>query len=328
MSHFTSINKGVLRDNISGHELMRFGAEPEQNKHYAVVLMCGHCGRAYFIPVLHGFWNHDKEEIKQAAIAIPRTKRDFKDFILAVEEIDDLQFRLINAINDNDEYLIGKDTNFMNDNSHARRIIMPNMIKQVYDNEKKIHLKKDISRDETLIKVAEDYPEHMILQRVFAPRKTNVKTETKIINGKIIKEETQIYEFPKKVKISDFIDDYFAVQVYEMGICKNKLHLIAMFYELYGENNALGISYNNGVLSYVDQNKQLVEVELNDAMKNYIERYNIGYMSRRTKKDIYSEVEKIEGEKCTSTTGLERFNKKFEKFKKMQNKNGMQPGDE
>ena len=57
MSHFTSINKGVLRDNISGHELMRFGEEPEKNKHYAVVLMCGHCGRAYFVPVLLGFWN-------------------------------------------------------------------------------------------------------------------------------------------------------------------------------------------------------------------------------------------------------------------------------
>ena len=41
-----------------------------------------------------------------------------------------------------------------------------------------------------------------VLQRVFAPRKTNVKVETKIINGKVIKEETQIYESPKKVKIS------------------------------------------------------------------------------------------------------------------------------
>ena len=324
MSHKKHLlHEGYLINSYTGAPIKQLNTKNEENKYYAAVVMCGHCGREYFLPIMFSFWCK-QEEINIVARQISRVKRGFKNCILCSGEIDPITYRLIELINDSDRYLSPASVGFDDSDVDERKVVLPVALQEHLENEEKNSSKSQRKTECLDYKTADMYPENMVLQRAFAPTITKSIEVEKEINGKKYKTIKNTYTFPTKVKLSDILDDYLTASTYKFGICRKRVSILSMYYQLYGPNNVLGIKYNDGKISFIDQNKETVSFVVSEKMKKHFEEENIGLRYKQEKKDLYQEIVETYGNENSSPSGLERFNRRFNKF----NKKDSEPGEE
>ena len=224
----------------------------------------------------------------------------------------------------------GVENGYIDDDSIERRIIMPTVLNEYFNEERKYHTRRSIQKLYSDVKIAEDYPEHLVLQKAFAPRLKKVVKEKIVENGKTVEIEKPIYEYPKKVKIEDFIDDYFTAEVFKHGIIGRKITMIAMYYYLYGENNPLGIRYKDGVVSFINHKGEAKFYEVHDSVKEYLDSENVGYKNKYKNFGGYEEILKIAGNEKHKVSRIEKFQDRFKRSQEIQNQNKkqIQPGEE
>lgn len=313
-----TIKNNYLIHADTGSIIQELSVSNEENKYYAAVVMCGHCGKDYFLPILFPFWCK-QDEINIVARQIARVKRDYKECILCSGEIDESTYRLIELINEGDGYLKPAFIGFDDRDVEDRKIILQRAVEEFMNNEEKTHDKMKMT-DLSYVKTADMYPNDMVLQKTFAPRLTKSYTA----EDKKYKTTRNIYSFPTKVKIEDFIDDYLTNSTYKYGISRGRLSLIGLYYKLYGPKNKLGIKYKEGKITYKDKNGTFVTQKVSDKMRMHLETEQIGIRYKEQKKDPYQEIVDTYGKENTSPSGLERFNRRLSKFAKK----NPEPGDE
>ena len=200
------------------------------DKNYAVIVTCGHCGHGYSILIMFPRFCQNAEAAIESVRAIPRVKRDKKDFVLDVFEITDIESMFINCINDRDPYLrgyFGKDDKEITD----RRVVRRDVLEELLKNNPSVDVRELF--DEYRIKTADEYYNNQVLERFFAPR---------IQGGRVV--------YPSKVNKEELKEEYFKQNCIRFGLNKNNVAIISLYYQMYGEENPLGIKYRNGKFIY------------------------------------------------------------------------------
>lgn len=312
-----------LINSYTGAPIQQLNTVLEDNKYYAAVVMCGHCGRDYFLPIMFPFWCK-QEEINIVARQIARVKRGFKECILCSGEIDPSIYRLIDLINDSDGYLKPAFIGYDDGDVEERKVVLPKAIQEQLRNQD-INQNKNKKREECLsFKTADMYADDMILQKAFAPRIAKSYEVEETYKGKKYKTTKNVYSFPTKVKLSDILDDYLTASTFKYGICRKRLSIISLYYQLYGPNNVLGIKYNKGIITCPDENGQTITFEVSEGMRKHIEEETTGSRYKAEKKDLYQEIVDTYGTENQSTSGLERFKRRLNKT----NTKAPEPGEE
>lgn len=331
MSHGRKIiKKGVLFDTKSGAEIMKFDSKSKDNKYYAAVLMCGHTGREYYVPILFPFICKNMDEAITLAKATARVKRNNKNFILSISEIDENQFKLISLINDNDDYLMPAYIGFSNNSLDGRKLLTPEYVELVNLNNKKDPSKRDVNLENLSVKTAEDFTPRYVLQRAFAPKISNVRMVKRVDdNGNPYEEKQVTYISPSHVKIESFIDDYLTAETFRLGVKRKIISIVSIYYQMYGPKNELGIRYNNKQLSFFDQFGDLKFFDLSDSMISYLEDESVGY---RHKPNVspYKQIKRRTDYEEIPHNQVEKFYKRQEKTKQLnqEKSQGTQPGEE
>ena len=273
----------------------------EINKYYAVIAKCGHCGSGYFIPIIFPIHCKDINTAIEVVKEIPRVKRYQKDVIIDAFETSGLENMFLEVINQYDPYLRGflsKDDAFV-DNI---RIIEPKA------SEKFVNENSDLSEDEikSSIKTAEYYGDKYVLQRYYAP----------IIQGKKL-------VYPNRINIRQMLDEYFYYAAIR-GLKRHHNAFISLYYQLYGEDNALGLSYDNGWINFRGENGKLYSISLPEIYDEKIRCNEFGIAQGQNEEIINFDEEDM----SNIPSALERFNSRMKKHQeKIQTNTGSQPGD-
>lgn len=330
MSHKKQmIRNNTLYDVQSGSEIRHLNTDESENKYYAAVVMCGHCGREYFMPIMFSFWCKP-EEVNMIARQIARVKRSHKDCILCSGEIDKNLYQLIEEINDGDGYLQPAFRGFDDSDVEERKIVQPDVLEEYIkerelDGFNKTYKRSHKHYDFHNIKTADMYRDYMVLQKTFAPRiqKRNIK---RTVNGQTVIERKTDYVYPSKVKLDSFLDDYLTSSTFKYGIMRKHFSVVAMYYYIYGPQNDLGIKYDGNQLIFTDQKGEVIKFDVTEGMKKHLDSPNVGYKYKnKNNGDLYDQIVQQYGQESNIRTGLERFNQKFQK--RLQNIES-QPGEE
>lgn len=164
--------------------------EFEKNcKYYIVAAKCGHCGNGYFVPILLPVSAKSMKEAIEKADNTPRVKHEKKGAVICAEKCSQSIYWMVRFINNTDIFMIEAKSDY---SDNERRIVLPQIIEEMqnakYNN---TGYKKYIDKVGN-IKTADRYPEHLVLQRYFAP---------KYVNGKL--------EFPKRYNFDEILPQYF-----------------------------------------------------------------------------------------------------------------------
>ena len=108
MADFT-IKNDLMYDTKTGTAYRAVDTNNEHKKFYAVVVMCGHCGNGYFIPFMLNISAASEQDAVNSAMKAGRVKKNAKNKILACGEINGVEFRAIEHINDCDPYNYAED---------------------------------------------------------------------------------------------------------------------------------------------------------------------------------------------------------------------------
>lgn len=262
----------------------------DDNKNYAVIAKCGHCGRGYFIPIMFSIYCKDVYTAIERVKAIPRVKHDQKDVIIDAFEITQYQDYFIKAVCDHDPYLRGfhdKDSPEVESRRMLNEIRIEELLKQ--------NQGLSESQLQELIKTAENYPETMVLQRYYAPT---------IQGGRV--------NFPKKVNRKQLIDDYFTQSTIRHGARKGNVYFMTLYYQIYGKNNPMGLVYDNGWFSYRDKDGKIHSYAIDDL---FMEKLRASGVLERDKQIDLAEKEQKEFEigNVKSVSAMDRFNRRMSK---------------
>lgn len=291
--------------------VLHVGVDEGENKYYAVIAQCGHVGRGYFIPICFGIHAKNMESAIELAKSTPRVKKDAKYCILGAAEISHPEYLLIEWANDHDPYLR---TVFMDetyDEIKNRVIMTEGLVQDIIDEnkagsrgERKASKVPSVSK----IKTAEQYDEDQILQRYFAP----------VVYG-------NQYVFVRRINMKELLEAYYHELAVKYGILKKKSSPLSFYYQIFGKDNALGISYDeqSGCLIYTSLNGNLVYVPLSKTSKEYIEQK---FEDERLLIEETAAVEEVEY--VPTRSAIDKFNRRLEKSKKMQKTEENQPGSE
>ena len=292
--------EGVLYDS-KGAVVANLHAE--QNKNFAVIARCGHCGRGYYIPVIFSVYCKDIYTAIDRVKAIPRVKRDQKDVIIDAFEITQLEDHLINSISDRDSFLKG----FYDKDSpeiQERRLLVGSRVEDVFNEN------SDIPEEELkqMLRTADVFDESFVLQRQFAP----------MIQGNRI-----IYS--SRYDRKQLLEDYFTQAVLRHGVKKANAYFMSMYYQIYGKNNKLGLVFDNGWFIYREKDGKLRSYAVDDV-----------YYQKLIESGVFERDKKIEEERVLFESGqtkqvsaIDRFNRRMSRFNEKQNvKKERQPGEE
>lgn len=284
----------------NGSPIERF--KTDENKQFAVILKCGHCGVGYFIPIMFTTASRDIHSAINSAKLLGRVQRDRSDCVLAAFEITRHQRQLIETINDHDPYLrsmIGKD----HDQIIERRVM--HEIKASRDPGK-------AERSWAQVKTAEDYKPYYVLERCFAPH---------YVNGKWVT--------PSRVNKDELLKEFFTQNCIRFGVSKGQAYLPILYYQEYGKDNPLGLTYENGYLHFVAEDKKRtvpVYGQHEKIMNEFI---------RQEKKEL-ARKKKEEEELASRKTGfagagqtpsrIDRFNARFNKTMQLQKQDESESG--
>ena len=305
----------IVRDNI-----IRYGSgaidhiaaeENADTKYFAVIAKCGHVGNGYFIPICFAVMAKDLDSAIKLVKERSRVQRDLKDCILAACEISAQEFYLINFHNDHDAYLR---TNYADEDFghiERRRIISPELLHDVLNNNEyrtKVgtrQLKTPLLEE---IKTADKYLDYQTLQKAFAPQLYGDK-----------------YVYQTKVNVRELLDLYLGEISVLQGILKNKAHPLVLYYQIFGEGNELGLTYQYGELKYRSLNGKMVYVPTSDAEREHIE--NSQFVRA---KQVKPEINFDNVEYKPTTSARDKFNRRMQKHQELagkQTKPETEPGE-
>ena len=127
-----------------------------------------------------------------------------------------------------DDYL---KSDYMDDveDLYDRRVIME---EAVMDLKNYGEDKRENNLEKMDVRTCDEYDDKYVLQRYLAPYYIG-KDNKKLV-------------FPRNVNMNQLLDEYFYYNTLELGIKQGKVNALSMYYQIYGEENSLGIQYKNG----------------------------------------------------------------------------------
>lgn len=281
--------KGLLFDEYGA--LIR-EVHSENDKCYAVIAKCGHCGDGYFIPIMFTEKCKDIQNAIELVKATPMVKRDRKDCILEAFEITSFEKFCIESVNAHDPYLKGylrKKTIEIDE----RKVINEETIKNPIESDFK-HFN---------IKTADEYSSNYVLERYFAPY---------FLGSDLI--------FPKKVDTQQLLHDFIQRACIRYGMKKENPFFLGLYYRLYGEDNDLNIIKEKNYF-YFNKYGEIISCEIPDSLIGPIE-YRAQLIEENSSENEVAE-EYFSGKLFERKTQTEKFN---DRMKKHQDK--INPGQE
>lgn len=286
------IQNDLMYDTRTGSAFKSINNE-NGKKFYAVVVMGGHCGNGYFIPHMLNIAAANEQDAISSAMKSGRVKKNVKNRILAVQEISDFEFRAIEHINDCDPYLYAVDNSTVIKDLDDRRVVMEGVNDwRDFEGSKKIKRKINIPD----IKTADMYGDKYVLQRYFAPYR---------YGGKLV--------YPRRINFRDMLDEFLYYNTLELGIKRGKIHALSYYYQIYGENNNLGIKYNDGFLSYVNVYGEEVNLEPGEFMKEHLDKAKQKFSIVKKDEISYQPNIKVISQR-------EKHLKRYEKYMELRNR--------
>lgn len=262
----------------------------ENDKSFAIIIKCGHCGNGYYIPILLSCYAKNIKTAIKNIKAMPRVKRDYKYAVIDAFEVTDKENYMIKSINDHDPYLLGYDKED-DEKILARRIPTSLRIKSILED----NLDATDSELKSLIETVDSFDEKYVIQRYYAPR---------IQGGKV----TYLKRFDRK----EFLEEYFTRETYRLGIRKSDIHFLSVYYQIYGENNKLGLKYNNGYFSFRTKEGKLYSRAVNDLSESLIEEADALREASNPKKS--NQPEFFSGREIKRESATDKFNRRMAKF--------------
>lgn len=264
------------------------------DKTYAVIAICGHCGDGFGIPIMFPTFCQNTEAAIESVRAIPRVKRDKKDFALDVFEITDIESMFINCINDRDPYLRG----FFNKEDKEileRRIVRRDVLEELLRHNSDANI-KDLFNDYQ-IRTADEFYNNQVLQRFYAPR---------VQGNKVV--------YPKRVNTEELKEEYFKQNCIRFGLRKNNVAIISLYYQIYGEENPLGLKYRNGKFIYKDKWGNIFYYDIDE--KYLSKMMEAGIIDERGPIIPESAIEEVveEAKPVQMVSAIEKFNRRFQKY--------------
>ena len=293
---------GYLRDSETGCISDKVISDnPEENKVYAAILRCGHCGDGYFIPIMFTAKAKDVYSAIETVKTNPRVQRQKKDVVLAAFEITELEQYFIETVNNHDPYLKGWHLKG-NDQILDRRVYSDN-------EEHSINKRYNRRLDDRNIKVADDYRSYYVLERFFAPR----------MQG------DNIVPASRKINRDELMREYFTQNTIRHGMKKGNAFFLALYYQQYGKNNDLGLEYYNGYITFMNDGKRWTyevkpeaEIRLDQKVKEEAEQ-------ERLQKQ---EEEKFLQKKGKATSSaIDRFNNRMQRHNEKKSKLNSSEGE-
>lgn len=266
------------------------------DKYFAIITKCGHCGKGYFIPIIFTTKCKDVSTAIEIAKARPRTKRSDKDIILDAFEVSQLECYLIKTINDHDNYLTSKDM-VTADNSFDRRVLDNNVVEYFNAQQKNNHLVYNN------IKLAEDYDDKFVLEKYFAP----------IMQGNKL-----VYQ--KKPKKDQLLHDFFKQNCIIHGIKRNNAYFLSMYYQMYGENNDLGIKFADNKF-YYECDGSIQTCEIPPEILSYV----LEYINKQTKQQAEENSYYSKSQTSSRPSAMDKFNRRLSKTKQLQENSSSEP---
>lgn len=267
----------------------------QNDKCYAVIVKCGHCGDGYYIPIMFTTKCKDMQTAIEYIKTNPMVKRDRKDCVLAAFEVTPFERFCIESINDHDPYLKGyllKKTPEIDERKVAGEEIVENINKT------------DFKYFE--LKMSDEYDSRYVLERYFAPY---------CVGSDLI--------FPKKVDTQQLLHDFFQRACIRYGMKKEKPFFLGLYYQLYGENNDLKI-IKDGNCFYYKKYGEIVACEIPDTLIKQIES-NI-QVTKMNKEEPAEEY--FSGKPVQRKSQAEKFNDRFKKYQELNGQNQQEPGRE
>ena len=288
---------GYLRDSKTGCLSQKlYSDNPEENKIYAVILRCGHCGDGYFIPIMFTAQAKDVRAAIEALKINPRVQRNKKDTVLAVFEITRLEQHFIEAINNHDPYLKGWGSK-KDDSIQERRVYS---FSEEHSSSR-VHNKK---LEDRYIKVSDEYHPFYVLERFFAPQRHG----------------NAIIPSSKKFSKDALINEFLTQNTLRYGIRKGNAFILALYYQQFGKNNELHVKYDRGYMRFVNEGKRWSAPLTPETDRILQLKLQEDQLEEKAKKQ--QEEMRLEGLK-SKNSAIDRFNRRFAKHKSIvQSENG------
>lgn len=286
MKQYEITEDRTLRDVDTGS--IKYYPDVDGNlKYYAIAVKFGHCGNGYFIPIIAAVSAKNKEYAVDIAKNIGGVKHTNKYCILGMKEITKAEHGLLIHINDCDPYIRADDAKTVED-LYSRRVIMKETLSKL----KEKHA-EDIGH--LTIKTRDDYEDKYVLQRFLAPYYVGKEKENLL--------------FPGELNMKQVLDEYYYFNVLELGIKQGRVNALAMYYQIYGDDNNLGISYKNGYMYYTDENGDEQRSKIPDTMYKYLDNME------RVKKPLI--VDSID-ESVRVSSAREKFERRYSNISRNQ----------
>ena len=224
----------------------------DKSKCYAVIVMCGHCGDGFYIPIMFStFADTVSNAIAQIKMA-PRVKREKSDCVLDAFEITELEKFFVDSYNDRDPYLKG--TLERSSKQMEERKVLKNW--------------KNLKNIDS-IKTADQYSYYSVLERSFAPRYVGSELVT-----------------PSRVNKNELLKEMFKCAAIRYGVMRDDPFFLFLYYLQYGKNNDLEIVLNGDKLTYRYEGRKKTLLVSDKIMKFY-DRFGVKE-DEKQKKSYYS----------------------------------------
>lgn len=287
----SSVNKyGQYLINNSGSLIKQIS--DDNDKYFAVIVKCGHCGTGYFVPIMFSIKSKDLKSAIEIAHTRPKVKRERKTTVIDAFEVTHAENYLIKTINDHDEYVT---------NSTKKYDLLDRRVIDIYTVEFYNKNNDDNLLYNKSIKTADMYDPDQVLERFYAPYYQGDKL---IYNSKINK-DTLLHEF-------------FKQKCYKYGIQQNRAFFLSMYYQLYGDDNDLAIKKTGNIFSYPYQD-EIRQCEIPDALMKHIE--NIA-SRQQTQDNTFTSNKNI-----SKPSQVDKFNRRLQKHQEKVSKPDESPSE-
>lgn len=281
----------------------------ENSKWWAVAVKCGHVGKGYYVPILFPAKCETAQDAIKCVLNTPKVKRDCEGVVLTVFEMTPFEKFILRCINDKDLYLKGVLTEH---DEEMRQRRLPMDVSNRYNVPRKHRMREDYYID---FNTRDKIPECYALEKFFAPY---------YMGDRLI--------YPKNVNSKELLKEMFKQAAINHGFKNNLGFFPALYYQRYGVNNDLGISYEDGVLSY-EYNGEQVQLRLTNKM---IDMVNKKFEELWGDKELASNSPaglddlNLEGVQLPSSQ-VDKFYARMAKYKSLNSdlgSQGSQPGEE
>lgn len=266
------------------------------DKSFAVIARCGHCGHGYFIPIIFTTKCKDISTAIEIIKSRPRVKRDKKDAILDAFEISKLESYFIKTINDHDTYLTNKDC--LDSIDYLDRRILDTRSVDFFNNNQDAN-NKFFYKD---FKTAEEYSEDCVLEKYFAP----IFQGTKLV-------------YPRKPKKDQLLHDFFRHNCIRYGIKRNNAYFLSMYFQMYGENNDLGIKFYDNKF-YYEYNGNVEFCEIPQEILSHI----LKCLEQNSHNAADSEID-YHTTDYKRESAMDKFNRRLQKTKQINSPKNSEP---